>query len=111
MAARDTTASMLGSAMFELSRHPDVLSELREEIDSIVGPDGAPTYDDIKHFKLLRAVFDESLRYAHAPSQSLFLMEQRASSKIAQRLRLHLCRAPVCILLFQPTAESQLQTT
>lgn len=39
--------------------HPEVLARLRDEIITVVGTSGAPTYDDIRGMKYLRAVLNE----------------------------------------------------
>jgi cytochrome P450 len=60
LAGRDTTASLLSNVWFTLSQRPDVWAKLREEVDSLGG--ARPTYEQIKEFKYLRAVLNESLR-------------------------------------------------
>lgn len=62
MAARDTTASMIASLFYELSKHSDVQSQLRAEIKARLGDDMRLTFEDVKHLKLLRAVINETLR-------------------------------------------------
>ncbi|KAJ5549909.1 hypothetical protein N7535_002148 [Penicillium sp. DV-2018c] len=65
LAGRDTTAGTLSFCLFELSRNPQVLAKLREEISSRlgVGADGRkPTYTDIKEMKFLNAVLNETMR-------------------------------------------------
>lgn len=62
LAGRDTTASALSWAIYELARHPDVAARLRAEVLSVVGPDRTPTYADLKSMRLLQAVLAETLR-------------------------------------------------
>ncbi|KAF7291171.1 hypothetical protein MIND_01260400 [Mycena indigotica] len=62
LAGRDTTMSGLTSTIYFLARHPNVLSRLRGEILDCIGPTNAPTYDDIKKMKYLRAVLNETMR-------------------------------------------------
>jgi len=62
IAGRDTSASLLSFTTYCLTLHPEVLSKLREEILSVVGPDRAPTYDDIRRMRYLRVVLNETLR-------------------------------------------------
>lgn len=62
LAGRDTTASTLSWTLYELSRHPQVVKKLREEILSIVGPDSHPTYEHLKNMPYLKAIFNETLR-------------------------------------------------
>ncbi|KAF8671824.1 cytochrome p450 [Rhizoctonia solani] len=51
IAARDTTASLLTFTTYLLTQHSNVLKTLRGEILEHVGPDAAPTYDQIKAMK------------------------------------------------------------
>lgn len=66
LAGRDTTAGTLSFCTFELSRHPEVVAKLRQEIEERVGV-GAdakiPTYADLKEMKYLNAVINETLRF------------------------------------------------
>lgn len=62
LAGRDTTASTLSWALYELSRHPEVVKKLRAEILRTLGPDGLPTYDHLKNMSYLKAVVNEVLR-------------------------------------------------
>ncbi|KAL8920900.1 MAG: hypothetical protein Q9172_004287 [Xanthocarpia lactea] len=60
VAGRDTTASLLSSLFFTLSRRSDVMAKLREEVSQLNGR--APTYDDIKGMKYLNWAIKETLR-------------------------------------------------
>ncbi|KAI1501800.1 cytochrome P450 [Biscogniauxia marginata] len=62
LAGRDTTASTLSFALYELGRRPDALRRLRREILDTVGPDRTPTYADLKSMKYLQNVLNETLR-------------------------------------------------
>lgn len=62
LAGRDTTASTLSWTFYELARHPDIVSKLREEIIGTVGLERAPTYADLKGMKYLQNVLQETLR-------------------------------------------------
>lgn len=59
LAGRDTTAGLLTFVTYCLAMHPDVLARLREEILSTVGATRAPTFDDVREMKYLRAVLNE----------------------------------------------------
>jgi len=59
LAGRDTTAGLLTFATYSLAMHPDVLARLREEVVSTVGTTRAPTFDDVRGMKYLRAVLNE----------------------------------------------------
>ncbi|KAF7304520.1 Cytochrome P450 [Mycena chlorophos] len=78
VAGRDTTASLLTYVVYMLAEHPEVLKKLREEIMSTVGPSRAPTMDDFREMRYLRAVLNETLRlYPPVP------FNMRYSSKAA----------------------------
>ncbi|KAF8498338.1 cytochrome P450 [Gautieria morchelliformis] len=62
LAGRDTTAGLLTFVTYCLAMHPDVLARLREEVLNTVGPTRAPTFDDVRGMKYLRAVLNETLR-------------------------------------------------
>ncbi|KAJ6171339.1 hypothetical protein N7470_000406, partial [Penicillium chermesinum] len=65
LAGRDTTAGTLSFCLFELSRHPEVVARLRQEINDRLGL-GAngrkPSYNDLKDMKYLSAVINETMR-------------------------------------------------
>jgi len=61
LAARDTTSALLTFLLYFLALHPDVTQRLRAEIMEKV-PFGAPTYEDIRGLKYLRACLNETLR-------------------------------------------------
>ncbi|MCJ1469272.1 hypothetical protein MMC07_007905 [Pseudocyphellaria aurata] len=60
LAGRDTTAALLSNVWFELSRRPEVLARLREDVDALDGE--IPSLEQLKNMKYLRAVLNESLR-------------------------------------------------
>ncbi|KAH7926998.1 cytochrome P450 [Leucogyrophana mollusca] len=62
IAGRDTTAATLTFVVYLLCTHPHVLSRLREEVYTKIGPTSRPTYDSIREMKYLRAVINETLR-------------------------------------------------
>jgi cytochrome P450 len=62
LAGRDTTASTLSWTLYELARHPECVTRLRQEILDVVGPDRTPTYADLKGMKYLQNVMNETLR-------------------------------------------------
>lgn len=59
-AGRDTSASLLSNVWFELSRRPEILARLRQEVDAL--DDEIPSLEELKNMKYLRAVLNESLR-------------------------------------------------
>ncbi|KAG7148460.1 Cytochrome 52A12 like protein [Verticillium longisporum] len=62
LAGRDTTACTLSWTIYELSRQPELVRKLRDEILQHVGPDREPTYADLKSMKYLQNVMNETLR-------------------------------------------------
>lgn len=62
LAGRDTTAATLSWFMYEISRYPEIVKKLREEILVTVGPTRAPTYDDLKNMTYLKHAINETLR-------------------------------------------------
>ena len=61
LAARDTTAALLTFTVYLFTQHPEVLAKLRTEVLEHVGA-GAPTYEQVKGMKYMRAVLNETLR-------------------------------------------------
>ncbi|KAF8314509.1 cytochrome P450 [Clavulina sp. PMI_390] len=61
LASRDTTSCLLSFLFYFLSLHPDKLMKLRKEILAEV-PSGAPSYDNVRRLKYLRACLNETLR-------------------------------------------------
>ncbi|KAI1265037.1 cytochrome P450 [Xylariaceae sp. FL1019] len=62
LAGRDTTAATLSWTFYELCNYPDKYQKLRNEIIKTVGPDGTPTYEDLKNMTYLRHTLEEVLR-------------------------------------------------
>jgi cytochrome P450 len=62
LAGRDTTAVTLSWFFYELSRHPQVVNTLRQEILNTVGPTQEPTYADLKSMRYLQHSLNEVLR-------------------------------------------------
>ncbi|OAV90036.1 hypothetical protein PTTG_06619 [Puccinia triticina 1-1 BBBD Race 1] len=71
LAARDTTASLLSSCVYELAREStrktEIWKRLKEEVERLgSGIDGLLTLDQVREMKYLRAVLNETLRL-HPP--------------------------------------------
>ena len=60
-AARDTTATLLSQLWFEVSRHPDVFSKMKAEVDSVLEGQ-IPTADSLKKLLYVDQVMKEALR-------------------------------------------------
>lgn len=71
IAGRDTTASLMSSTLFVLSRRPDIWAKLRDEFAFLSGQ--PPTFEQIKELKYLRFVLNETLRlYPVVPIEAKF---------------------------------------
>ncbi|KAJ7479871.1 cytochrome P450 monooxygenase CYP63 [Mycena latifolia] len=62
LASRDTTACLLTFVTYFMAIYPDMARKLRAEVLSHCGPHGAPTYENIRDMKYMRAVINEVLR-------------------------------------------------
>lgn len=62
LAGRDTTAATLSWALYELSNYPATWRKLRTHVLQKVGPDAAPTYEDIKDLTYLTHTLYETMR-------------------------------------------------
>ncbi|KAI2464671.1 putative N-alkane-inducible cytochrome P450 [Annulohypoxylon bovei var. microspora] len=60
LAARDSTASVLSSAFWEMARNPDIWNKLMAEVETLGGR--MPDYESLKEMKYLRALLNETLR-------------------------------------------------
>nr|AWN09469.1 Carotenoid hydroxylase CYP97B2 [Phaeodactylum tricornutum]QDL56928.1 P450 carotenoid hydroxylase CYP97B2 [Phaeodactylum tricornutum] len=65
IAGHETTAAVLTWALFELTKNPEIMKELQDEIDEVVG-DRMLNYED-KKMKFLRLVVAETLRMYPEP--------------------------------------------
>lgn len=61
LAGHETTASLLGWALYLLGRHPDVQAKARAEIDALV-PEGLPSPERLKALQYTSQVIHEVLR-------------------------------------------------
>ena len=61
-AGRDNTAMALTWTVYELARHPGVVEDLRQIIETTIGFTRQPTYDDLKGMKILSNMVSETLR-------------------------------------------------
>ncbi len=64
IAGQLTTSELMPTALYNLMRHPAVLSRVRTEVDAVFGVDDdyLPAYDDIGKLAYLRQVINETLR-------------------------------------------------
>ncbi|KAK7908744.1 hypothetical protein PG985_016047 [Apiospora marii] len=60
VAGRDTTTSALTYLFFELSRRPDIVRKLRDEIAAL--PTADPTWEQLKNMQYLQMAIKEALR-------------------------------------------------
>lgn len=61
-AGTDTSSSTVEWALAELIRHPDILAELWQELDSVVGHDRLVADSDLSQLPILQAVIKETFR-------------------------------------------------
>lgn len=61
-AGRDNTAMAFTWMLYELARHPDVVRDLRREIDAQIGLNSKPGYKTLKDMKVLSNIINETLR-------------------------------------------------
>ncbi|KAG0136756.1 cytochrome P450 [Tuber indicum] len=61
-APNDTIAATLSWSLYEIARQPEIVRKLRMEILERLGPNGKPTYTDLKEMKYLQHVINETLR-------------------------------------------------
>jgi cytochrome P450 len=62
-AGSDTTASTLCTAFLALVTHPETLHAAHHELDTVIGPTRAPTFDDEETLPYIRALVKEVLRW------------------------------------------------
>ncbi|XP_043537694.1 25-hydroxyvitamin D-1 alpha hydroxylase, mitochondrial isoform X2 [Chiloscyllium plagiosum] len=62
LAGVDTISSTMSWTLYELSRHPDVQTDLLQEIKEIVGDKPIPSANDVAKMSLMKAVVKEVLR-------------------------------------------------
>ena len=62
LAGRDTTAVTLSWLFYELSRNPEIVAKLRQEIIGAVGLHAEPTYEHLKNMRYLQHTLNEILR-------------------------------------------------
>ncbi|KAG8388733.1 hypothetical protein BUALT_Bualt02G0156000 [Buddleja alternifolia] len=61
-AGTDTTSSTVEWAIAELIRHPNILAQAQQELDSIVGKDRLVTESDLDQLTFLQAIIKENFR-------------------------------------------------
>ena len=62
LAARDTTASLMTSLLYEFCRNPKYWERCQLEVLTILGSQGVLVHDDVKRLKHLRYAINETLR-------------------------------------------------
>lgn len=62
-AGSDTTASTTCTAFLALVTHPETLQAAHEELDTVVGSDRTPTFEDEANLPYIRALVKEVLRW------------------------------------------------
>lgn len=62
MAGHETTANALSWALYLLSKHADVLQKLREEVETVLGKEGMPAFENVRELKYTLQVVQEVMR-------------------------------------------------
>ncbi|VTO93843.1 unnamed protein product [Fusarium graminearum] len=61
-AGRDNTAMAFTWILYELAQHPDVVRDMRREIDAQIGLNSEPGYKTLKDMRILSNIINETLR-------------------------------------------------
>lgn len=62
LAGHETTAGALTFTLHLLGRHPDIQDEVAAEVRSVLGPERAPTAEQVRQLRLTRAALLEGMR-------------------------------------------------
>ncbi|AXE20212.1 cytochrome P450 [Runella rosea] len=62
MAGHETTANALSWAFYLLTKNGDVLHKLREEVKTVLGEEGMPTFENVRELKYTFQVVQEVMR-------------------------------------------------
>lgn len=62
MAGHETTANALSWALYLLAKHADILQKLREEVKTVLGEEGMPTFENVRELKYTLQVVQEVMR-------------------------------------------------
>ena len=73
-AGADTTAAIFDAFILYMLNYPHVLEKARAEVDSVVGTERMPDFDDEQHLPYLMACIKELLR--HRPAAPLGMLHQ-----------------------------------
>ena len=79
LAGRDTTAGILSFMFLELSRHPEIVIKLRDEVLARIGIDARPTYQDLNDMPYLKSTINEVLRLYPVLPYNVSLQRTHAS--------------------------------
>ena len=61
MAARDTTASLIASVIYQLAKNQEIQCRARAEVFALLGSDGLLSAADVKALPYMRAILNETL--------------------------------------------------
>ncbi|XP_043703971.1 flavonoid 3'-monooxygenase-like [Telopea speciosissima] len=61
-AGTDTSSSTVEWALAELIRHPQIMAQAQQELDSVIGPDRLVTESDLPNLPYLQAIIKETFR-------------------------------------------------
>ncbi len=82
IAGHETTAGLLSFALHYLSMNPELVERAREEIDQVLGTEGAPVdFGQVAKLRYVRRIIDETLRLW--PSGPAFFRKARQETTLA----------------------------
>ena len=81
IAGHETTAGLLSFALHYLSLNPEIVERAREEIEQVLGTDGAPVrFEQVAKLRYVRRIVDETLRLW--PSGPAFFRKARQATTL-----------------------------
>ncbi|KAH9239388.1 hypothetical protein K456DRAFT_32770 [Colletotrichum gloeosporioides 23] len=84
-AGTETTTASLTNSLYFIYTHPDVVQQLRKELDSVIPRNTVPAYDSVGQLPFLRACVEGSLRVRPASSMGLPRVVPKGGRMIAGR--------------------------
>ena len=63
LGASDTTISATSTLFYLLATHPEVQIRAQKELDSVIGTDRLPGFEDRPHLSFIEAIYREVLRW------------------------------------------------
>ncbi|XP_017860255.1 PREDICTED: probable cytochrome P450 6a14 [Drosophila arizonae] len=106
VAGFETSSSNMSYALYELAKNPDIQSQLRAEIQSVLQKHGKLTYEAMMEMSYLDQVVNETLRkypalasLTRVPSEDYKVPGDEANIVLERGLSVHI---PVCAIHYDP---------